>query len=253
MISKIHRPSSSYFLFFLILLSPLITKTETVGLCIVATGKYRAYAERLVVSAEKYFCKNQKTRYFIFTDAVLENTENTIYLFHPRLGWPFDTLKRVYAYNTYKKELKSCDYLFACDADMLFVAPVGDEILDHRVATEHPCYIHNRRGTYDQNNESTAYVSPNEGVTYFAGGFYGGSRHEFFKINSTLIEQIEKDFTKNYIALWHDESHLNRYFIDNKPTTILPLNYCFPEHFSYPKNFQPKLLALDKNHAAMRQ
>ena len=246
MISKIYKSLSSYFLSLLILLSPLITRTETVGLCIVATGKYIAYAQQLVVSAEKYFCRNQKTKYFIFTDAVLENTENTTYLFHPRLGWPFDTLKRVYAYVSYKKELESCDYLYACDADMLFVAPVGDEILGYRVATQHPCYA-NRRGTYDENKESTAYVAPHEGVTYFAGGFYGGVRNEFFKINSTLINQIEIDSTKNYIALWHDESHINRYFIDNKPTKILSLFYCYPE------SWQPKLLALDKDHKEMRK
>jgi histo-blood group ABO system transferase len=246
MISKIYIISNFYYLCFLILLSPMLTKTETVGLCIVATGKYIAYAQQLIVSAEKHFCKNQKTHYFIFTDTALENTENTTYLFHPRLGWPLDTLKRVYAYDAYKKELESCDYLFACDADMLFIAPVGDEILGYRVATQHPGYA-GRRGTYDENKESTAYVAPHEGIVYFAGGFYGGARNEFFRINRTLIEHIEKDFTKNYIALWHDESHLNRYFIDNKPTKILPLFYCFPEEW------QPKLLALDKNHKEMRK
>jgi histo-blood group ABO system transferase len=66
-----------------------------------------------------------------------------------------------------------------------------------------------------------------------------------------MQENIKADLAKNIIAIWHDESHLNRYFIDNKPTKILSPSYCYPESWqlSYPK----RLLALDKNHQNMRE
>ena len=245
------------FVYGIILLFQSNMYSHTIGLCIVATGKYVDCAQKLVKSAEQYFCRDHTVRYFIFTDSFLENTAHAAYLFHPRLGWPFDTLKRVYAYTNYKNELANCDYLFACDADMLFIAPVGDEILGDRVATQHPGYV-GQRGNYEKNRKSTACVQSHEGTTYFAGGFYGGKRDEFFTLNSTLIAQIEEDLSKNYVALWHDESHLNRYFIDNKPTKILSPSYCYPERIDNNSDYlpllayKPKLIALDKNHDAMR-
>ena len=61
---------------------------------------------------------------------------------------------------------------------------------------------------------------------------------------------IYTDLGKNIIAVWHDESHLNRYFVDHKPTVILSPSYCYPESWKLP--YKKRLLALDKNHAAIR-
>ena len=133
---------------------------------------------------------------------------------------------------------------------LLFVDTVGNEILGERVATRHPGFI-NQRGSYETNRNSVACVFENEGKYYFAGGFYGGSRKEFIQLLETTCSQIAKDFTKNIIAVWHDESHLNRYFIDNEPTLILSPSYCYPENWNLP--FHRRLLALDKNHEEMRK
>jgi len=75
-------------------------------------------------------------------------------------------------YDNWQK-LAEQDYLFACDADMLFVNSVGDEILGQRVATLHPGFL-DKRGSYETNPRSKAYISILEGTQYFAGGFYGG-------------------------------------------------------------------------------
>ena len=148
------------------------------------------------------------------------------------------------------------DYVFATDADMLFVDFVGkdfsgngEEIFNERVATQHPGYV-GQRGTYETNNISTACIRSNEGKYYFAGGFYGGRSPEFLKLVKTCADNVDKDLKKNFIAIWHDESHLNRYFIDNKPTRILSPSYCYPERWNLP--YHKRLLALDKNHADLR-
>lgn len=53
------------------------------------------------------------------------------------------------------------------------------------------------------------------------------------------------------MAVWHDESHWNRYCIDHKPTTILSPSYCYPESWNLP--YKKRLLALDKDHIAYRK
>lgn len=231
------------------LFSPLILFGANVGLLVMATGKYIQYIDPLIFSAEKHFCKNHKVTYFIFTDSDLPSTDRIVYIQQKRLGWPFDTMMRYHAYLASQEILKTQDYLFACDADMLFVNDVGDEILSKRVATIHPAFV-DRRGTYETNPDSKAYISELEGDHYFAGGFYGGEALEVLKIAETSANNINNDLERNVIAVWHDESHWNRYCIDNKPTLILSPSYCYPE--SWGLSYTPRLMALDKNHQEMR-
>lgn len=249
-----------------------------IGLCIVATGKYIAFVKPLLDSAEKYFCPAHQRTYFIFTDTVgSENSELTqlalqellqssykdriVITYQKRLGWPYDTLMRFSIYNQHKNLFTETDYMFATDADMLFVGVEGNEILHNSVATQHPGFEKNiplwgSEPPYDRNPESTAHIPYGLGTHYFAGGFYGGSTTEFIKMANIITNNINLDLEKHqYIALWHDESHLNRYFIDNPPKIILDRSYCYPENGEikgYPR-CSPKLLALDKDHNEMRE
>jgi histo-blood group ABO system transferase len=246
------------------------TQQLNIGLCIVATGKYISFVKPLLDSAEKYFCPQHKKTYFIFTDGSQDNLrdllqssyqDNIIITYQKRLGWPYDTLMRFSIYNNHKDLFATTDYLFATDADMLFVGVEGDEILAPRVATNHPGFDNNiplwgSEPPYDRNPQSTAYIPYDKGTHYFAGGFYGGTTCEFIKMIDSITRNIHTDLEKdNYIAVWHDESHLNRYFIDNQPSIILDRSYCYPENGElkgYPK-CSAKLLALDKDHAAIRE
>lgn len=238
-----------------------------IGLCIVATGKYIHFVKPLLDSAEKYFCPQHTKTYFIFTDSTEHDLlttpykERIIIVPQKRLGWPYDTLMRFSIYNQHKHLFAKTDYMFATDADMLFVDVEGDEILHDRIATQHPGFEKNiplwgSEPPYDRNASSTAYIPYNEGTYYFAGGFYGGTTAEFCLLISRLTENIITDIENyNYIAVWHDESHLNRYFINNQPSKILDRSYCYPENGvakGYP-SCCPKLLALDKNHNEIRE
>lgn len=220
-----------------------------IGLIVMATGKYISFVKPLITSAEKHFCKNHNVTYFIFTDGVAPSLDNVISIYQPRLGWPFDTMMRFESYYAARDVLSTQDYLFACDADMLFVGKVGNEILGERVATQHPAFI-NQRGTYETNPVSTAYISNQEGSYYFAGGFYGGTSKEVLESARINSSNINTDLQKDFIAIWHDESHWNRYCIDHKPTIILNPSYCYPENWTLP--YPKKILALDKNHSEYR-
>ena len=239
------RKLKIFFVLFVLWLQPLLS--DNIGLLVMATGRYIQFVPPLIESARKYLCSNHQITFFVFTDGELPPEDDIICIPQTRRGWPYDTLMRFHAYAASKDLLLSQDYLFACDADMLFVSEVGDEILGERVATLHPGFVNNR-GSYETNAISTACVRSHEGKHYYAGGFYGGYASEVIKIAETCAENINEDLRQhNYIAVWHDESHWNRYCIDFPPTLVLTPTYCYPERWNLP--YEKKILALDKNHS----
>jgi histo-blood group ABO system transferase len=229
-----------------------MTKVEgaNVGLLIVATSKYIQFVPPLIQSAKKHFCNNHNVTYFVFTDQELAPSENVVRIEQAWMGWPYDTMYRYHVYYKNWEFFTSQDYLFAIDADMLFVDDVGDEILGDLVAIQHPGFV-GKRGSYETNRRSLACVGNNEGSYYFAGGFYGGTKKAILQLLETNIRNIDIDLQRHIIAIWHDESHWNRYCIDHPPTVILNPSYCYPEEcfLPYPK----KLLALNKNHSEFQK
>lgn len=224
-----------------------------IGLLVIATNKYIQFVPPLWESAKKHLLAGHDVTMFVFTnrtDFVPEPGQVVIPQGH--IPWPGATLFRYNIFVSAKPHLSEMDYLFYSDADMLFVDSVGDEVLGDLVGTIHPGFFNKPRSefTYETNVVSRASVASHEGTTYFAGGFNGGTRTNFLAMCETLATNIAADYQKNHIAVWHDESHMNRYFIDNPPTVQLSPSYCYPESWSIP--FNKKLLALDKNHAEIR-
>lgn len=221
-----------------------------IGLLVMATGKYSDFVGPLIESADKHFCTRHKVTYFIFTDGKIPQGERIVRVHQAQMGWPYDTMMRFHTYYKHKDLFKGYDYVFACDADMLFVDTVGDEILFDRVATIQPNYLFDSNKPYETNPFSTACVNRGEGKFYFAGAFYGGVLDEFLKLIHTAQNNIDIDLSRGYIAAVNDESHLNRYFIDHKPTVILSPSYCHFEHWNSP--YPKKIVALDRRDGLKR-
>ena len=215
---------------------------KRVGLCIMATGKYIQYVPRLIASADHYFLKNHDVTYFVFTDSpFVHEKARTVY--QRQLGWPYDSMMRFHTYLKHADLFNDLDYIYAIDADMGFVADVGSEILSDRVATILSVHLFKPQKPYEYNPLSTAYVHTNEGRQYYAGAFYGGSRDEFIRLLKKTTEQVDIDLARGYIAWANDESHINRYFVDNRPTVELDPSYCHFEHWQSP--FIKKIIAYD--------
>lgn len=224
-----------------------------VGLLIIATNKYTQFLQPLLSSSDDFFLKNQDVTYFVFTNQELEiETNRKVFKINTEhRDWPWMTLGRYKIFSQNSEELSKMDYLYYCDADMKFISEVGDEILSDLVATQHPGYF-GKRGTPEENPLSSACVFTHEQMQYFAGGFNGGTSTEYLKMANKLSDNIDKDYANNIIAIWHDESHMNRYFIDNNPSKILDPSYCCNEGW-LDCPFGRKLLALDKNHSDIRK
>ena len=217
-----------------------------IAFVIVATNDYVKFVNPLLDSIHKYFLKNHDRDFFVFTDNVNHplNHDAVALKIEPR-GWPGDSYYRYHYFLTIKDKLKDYDYIYYLDADMLVVDHVGEEVLTDLLGVQHPGFIVNKQGTpEDVQTESTAYLKKEEVSQYCCGGFQGGSADEYLKLCEVVSKNIDKDDSKGILAIYHDESHVNRYFADNPPTKILDAGYCAPESaWSIP--FPSMILALD--------
>lgn len=224
----------------------------------IATNKYIQFVERLLDNIEENFLNGHDIECLLFTDHEIEESSENVRISQiEHESWPMPTLKRYNYFIKEKEFISQFDYCFYFDVDMGLVDKVGDEVLSDLVATQHPyqTFYPKEKRSYDRNSFSLAYVGPGEeGENYYAGGFNGGSTKEFLKMSEIIAERVNKDLENDVIALWHDESHMNRYLIDNPPTLSLTPSYCFAEEQMGNSDylFEPKIIALKKNHDELR-
>lgn len=226
----------------------------------IATNKYIQFVEQLLESVEENFLNGHDISALVFTNHEIEESSDNVRISQiEHEQWPIPTLKRYHYFLKEKEYISQFDYCFYMDVDMRIEDKVGDEILGDLVATQHPGFWFKNPDdfSYERREQSTAYVPYGEGKMYYAGGFNGGKPEYFLKMAETIVENVDKDFEKNIISVWHDESHMNRYLINNPPTLELTPSYCYPEAIRYNPNgwnvpFEPKIVALEKNHSQVR-
>lgn len=226
----------------------------------IATNKYIQFVEQLLDSVEENFLNGHDISALVFTNhEILEVSDNVKISQIEHEPWPIPTLKRYHYFLREKEYISQFDYCFYMDVDMRIVDKVGDEILGDLVATQHPGFWHKdpREFTYERRPQSTAYIPEGQGKMYYAGGFNGGKPEHFLKMAETIVNNIDEDLKNDLIAVWHDESHMNKYLFENPPTVELTPSYCYPEGIKFNPTwwhvpFEPKILALEKNHAEVR-
>ncbi len=183
--------------------------------------------------------------------------------------WPLPTLLRYNLFLQQEEYLNQFDYLFYIDIDMRITDWIGEEILgDGLTAAEHPMYAlrPNLYPPYEPNPDSTAYIKrPGKVITgedgkprfkpfYYAGGFQGGKTPDFIKAMKVMRKNIDDDFNRNYVAIWNDESHWNKYLSENPPEVVLNPSYIYPDsliadyYFKiWGRNYSPKIMTLTKS------
>ena len=227
-----------------------------IAILYIATGRYITFWNDFFKSAEKYFITEATKHYFVFTDSQNpiegEDTKRVERIYQQKLGWPYDTLMRFEIFLKAENELQQMDYIFFFNANMKFIAPVDKNFLPIEkglLGVKHPMFYNKKRElyTYETNPNSLAYIPENDGEYYFMGGLNGGKTNDYLKLIHTLDQRIKKDLENNIIALWHDESHLNRYLFENKDIVLVhPENYGVPE--GNKKILNPKIIIQNKSH-----
>lgn len=242
----------------------LIEKQKTkVGLLIIATNKYDKFIQGLISSADRYFLKDLDVTYYIFTDSdkKIYSSRNIEKINIEHKGFPFASMDRFMHFKNNKDLLLKQEYLFYVDVDCLFVDFIGEDILGNLVGVQHCGYV-NKKGPLETNKNSCTYIeesNPLKYKTYFGGGFSGGRSENYIKLSEKCDEWKDLDLSKNIMPIWHDETLINKYFSENYPDVVLTPSYHYPQsNINYYKNiwkkdYNPKILLLDKNHEEIRK
>lgn len=235
---------------------------EKIAIIFIGTGKYLKFLPKFYEHCESNFIKNIKKQYFVFTDGdLLNHPDNITRVYQEHLQWPFITLNRFETINRIKNQLEEFNWVVFMDADTLVVDTItADEFFGGKslFGVHHPCSVlkmppHNELpGSFETNPESRAFVDIQKinPSVYFQGCLWGGKTPEVFDLISELEKNTKEDLADNIIAVWHDESHLNRYFFDNiEKVHILSSGFAYPEIFSKYCKFKPRIIHLAKNNS----
>ncbi|XP_063794558.1 histo-blood group ABO system transferase 1-like [Pseudophryne corroboree] len=236
-----------------------------IGLTVFAIKKYTVFVQTFISTAEQFFMVGHNVSYYIFTDRVgdipnitLGEGRDIVILEVPGYKrWQEVSMRRMEMIrdHSHQRFINEVDYLVCVDVDMKFSDHVGVESLSDVFGTLHPGYYRASRDhfTYERRRESTAYIPRDEGDFYYAGGYFGGSVEEVYKLTNFCHNAMMTDKENHIEAIWHDESYLNKYFLYHKPTKILSPEYLWVLSYGVPTYLQRRrFLALPKNHIALR-
>tara|TARA_Y100001937_G_C7121114_1_gene332644 strand:+ start:486 stop:1172 length:687 start_codon:yes stop_codon:yes gene_type:complete len=220
----------------------------------IATNKYTTFVDDFYSSCKQFFAPDQDVSHLLFTDNMDFETGVDVpfkksYVEHK--PFPEPTLKRYHYFLQERDYIEQFDYVFYSDVDMKFVSPVSsDEVCSDLTLTLHPMIRSRELFSYETNPKSTAFINDLiEGDHYFCGGFNGGSSKKFMEMSEQIACNVDTDESNDIMAVWHDESHLNRYAVNNPPTNII--DWCVTDWHWANTGFG-KLACLSKNHEEIR-
>ena len=100
-------------------------------------------------------------------------------------------------------------------------------------------------GSWETRFDSSAYTPEDLQNAYFCGAVWFGKREVVYKFISEVDELIIEDQKNGIIAVWHDESYLNKWAANNMHSGITP-KYCFLLGKAHLSKVKPLIVAVDK-------
>uniref|UniRef100_A0A3B3ZFS5 Uncharacterized protein n=1 Tax=Periophthalmus magnuspinnatus TaxID=409849 RepID=A0A3B3ZFS5_9GOBI len=233
------------------------------GFMFVFLNRYTQFLKGFLETGEKYFFVGFRLTYYIYTD----NKENV-----PRIDMSpghnvsikdVPSAKRWQDVVLMKSRLcplqlyKEADYVFMMDVDSVFRGHFGAESLGRLVAVLHRGYYRDTKRhdfPYERRRESTAYIPAEEGDYYYTAAVWGGLVDDMYKLVKKCHENSEEDAKNGLEAVWQEESHLNKYFLYNKPTKVLSPEYLWSDYEGWiPKDIKVvRISQLLKNYKEVR-
>ncbi|XP_078095181.1 N-acetyllactosaminide alpha-1,3-galactosyltransferase-like isoform X2 [Mustelus asterias] len=239
-----------------------------IGLTVFAVGKYLdMYLESFLVSADEHFMPGLSVIYYVFVDELpkLDSLRLRPNVRRKLKKFQVDRHKRWQDISMFRMKTISrliedhvkheADYVFCFDVDQRFQGRFGTEALSESVALLHAWFYRRPKFmyTYDHNPLSAAYLDA-EGDFYYHAAVFGGTWQSVKNLTESCDRGVMQDKQKNVEALWHDESHLNKYFWLHKPTKLLSPEYCWDSKIGWRRDIRVvRLLWAEKQYDISRQ
>uniref|UniRef100_A0A8C2JEJ9 Globoside alpha-1,3-N-acetylgalactosaminyltransferase 1-like n=1 Tax=Cyprinus carpio TaxID=7962 RepID=A0A8C2JEJ9_CYPCA len=237
----------------------------TIATTVFALGKYTTFLKAFLESAEQNYFVGFRVHYYLFTDhpeqvpavKLGEGRQLTVLKVASSNRWQEITLRRMEKLEKLieSRLVNEADYVFSLDVDTKFYGRWGAESLGRLIGVIHPGYYQTsrKRFPYERRPESQAYIPAAEGDYYYGGAVIGGFVKDVYKVAKTCREQLDIDAAKSIEAAWQEESHLNKYFLYNKPSKVLSPEYLWQDF--KPNTNEVKIIRFSqviKNYAAVR-
>ncbi|CAJ1050532.1 alpha-1%2C3-galactosyltransferase 2 isoform X3 [Xyrichtys novacula] len=211
---------------------------SSVALTVFAVGGYLdVYLETFLSSSEHHFMLGLPVTYYVFTDmpdkvpAIKLAPQRTMKVIqvqrHSRWQDISMTRMKTIAEVIDEQIRHHSTHVFCFDVDQFFTGRFGSEALGDSVALLHAHFyrLPVNRFTYDRNPKSKAYMET--GDFYYHAAIFGGSWKSVKALAEACYLGILEDKKNNVEAMWHDESHLNKYLWLHKPSKVLSPEYCW--------------------------
>jgi hypothetical protein len=236
----------------------------------------------MVLSADKVLKPENNVIFHVFTNqaafcqSVQNELKNTTVRIHEidNLIWPHATLDRYSLISKFQSEIVE-DIVMHLDADMYihqnFLTPLRQLKLNEDVSlVSHPGYwrdsreyfhngsmIHSLKdlariiwcggiGAWETNQISMAFVPRRLRKNYVCGGVWFGKRNAIIELCEKLALAIDKDLENNFIARWHDESHINKWATEHQFNLLDP-EFCYSASYRNLVGINMYIEAVTKN------
>lgn len=233
----------------------------------IATNKYLDFAVESIRSIQEFLFPDKEGQVLLFTDQpksfnVKSDSRVQVDLVEIEpLKWPEATLLRYEIFNNHWQSVQG-DFVIYLDADTLVkratpFAEVNLENLINGIAlVQHPGYYENTglkwilnrtiASTWETNAKSLAFVPLLRRKKYVCGGVWMGEKNSIEKMIKQLARQVTIDRQNGVMAKWHDESHLNSWFANNKVSAKTP-EWAYSPDYNYSNIENPIIEVITKS------
>lgn len=220
-----------------------------IALLTIATNNYKSLLKDLLVSIDKNYLTAVKKDIFIFSDSDQFTSSNNLIIKQiQHEQWPYVTLKRFEYFLSVADKLKDYDKVVYLDCDLVINEKIDALPESFLFGVCHPSNIFDVSfWPTERDPRSTAFLPVKKDMPYVQGCLWGGDGKTIVQLIENLYYNIKKDLSEDFVAVWHDESHLNKYFSYFKRNEIKILNpgYAYPENWQL--NFKKNIIHKDKN------